>query len=201
MSSEIYGFIGLGLIGGSIARAIKKVSPDSKIIAYTPHRETVDNAFSQGIIDSPLYEIGSEFSDCDYIFLCAPVEVNNDNLSLLLPYISKKTTITDIGSVKNSIHSKGTLLYSMNHPICQTAPRNHQAISAVVYWRQAAGQRHALPLGSRYVHVQAPVLHRVHVQAPVLHRVHAPTPVSHYVHIPALPVWLEQGAYGNLAHP
>ncbi|WP_026651795.1 prephenate dehydrogenase [Butyrivibrio proteoclasticus] len=106
MSSEIYGFIGLGLIGGSIARAIKRVSPESKIIAYTPHKETVDTAYEQGIIDSPQYEIGSAFSDCDYIFLCAPVEVNNSNLSLLLPYLSKKTTITDIGSVKNSIHSK-----------------------------------------------------------------------------------------------
>ena len=106
MNSKTYGFIGLGLIGGSIARAIKSFSPESRIIAYTPHRSTVDAAHADGIVDQPLYEIGEAFKDCDYIFLCAPVEINNENLELLLPYIGENTTITDIGSVKTSIHNK-----------------------------------------------------------------------------------------------
>ena len=106
MDIKTYGFIGLGLIGGSIARAIKQKMPQARIIAYTPHRSTVDEAFQDRIIDKPLYEIGQDFNDCDYIFLCAPVELNNSNLDLVLPYINSKTTITDIGSVKNSIHEK-----------------------------------------------------------------------------------------------
>ena len=101
-----YGFLGLGLIGGSIARAIKKFQPTSRIIAYTPHKETVDNAHAAGIVDVPVYQIGADFTECDFIFLCAPVELNNVNLELLLPYINERTTITDIGSVKNSIHDK-----------------------------------------------------------------------------------------------
>ncbi len=104
MDQKTYGFIGLGLIGGSIARAIKLFSPDSRIIAYTPHASTVDQAYKEHIVDKPLYEIGQDFKECDYIFLCAPVEINNENLKALLPYIDKKTTITDIGSVKTSIH-------------------------------------------------------------------------------------------------
>lgn len=104
MDSLTYGFIGLGLIGGSIAKAIKNADKDSRIMAYTPHRETVDKAHDEGIVDLPLYEIGPEFSDCDFIFLCAPVELNNENLKALVPHLSAKTTITDIGSVKSSIH-------------------------------------------------------------------------------------------------
>lgn len=104
MDSLTYGFIGLGLIGGSIAKAIKNADKDSKIMAYTPHRETVDKAHEEGIVDLPLYEIGPEFGACDFIFLCAPVELNNENLKTLLPYLSAKTTVTDIGSVKSSIH-------------------------------------------------------------------------------------------------
>ncbi len=104
MDKKTYGFIGLGLIGGSIARAIKAVSPESYIMAYTPHRETVDTAYKEGIIDSPLYEIGKDFFGCDYIFLCAPVENNNINLRTLTPFIGPDTTITDIGSVKTPIH-------------------------------------------------------------------------------------------------
>ncbi len=104
MEIKTCGFVGLGLIGGSIARALKLADPGIRIIAYTPHRSTVDAAFAEKIIDVPLYSIGEEFSECDYIFLCAPVEINNDNLRSLLPYIDSKTTITDIGSVKTGIH-------------------------------------------------------------------------------------------------
>ncbi len=104
MNNKTYGFAGLGLIGGSIARAIKASDAASRIIAYTPHRETVDKAYEEGIIDKPLYEIGEDFRECDYIFLCAPVEINNDNLRTLLPYIGPDTTVTDIGSVKTPIH-------------------------------------------------------------------------------------------------
>lgn len=106
MNNKTYGFIGLGLIGGSMARAIKISQPDCKIMAYAPHRTTVDSAKADGTIDIALYEIGPEFGGCDYIFLCAPVEVNNDNLELLMPYLNPETTLTDIGSVKNSIHEK-----------------------------------------------------------------------------------------------
>jgi prephenate dehydrogenase len=104
MNIKTYGFLGLGLIGGSIAKAIRNDSPKSRIIAYTPHRSTVDSAQAEGIIDTPLYNIGEEFRECDYIFLCAPVEINNENLKSLLPYLDPHTTITDIGSVKTGIH-------------------------------------------------------------------------------------------------
>ena len=104
MDSKTFGFVGLGLIGGSIARAIRLFSPDSKIIAYTPHKETVDTAFAENIIDVPLYSIGPEFTECDYIFLCAPVEINNENLKMLVPFLDPRTTVTDIGSVKTGIH-------------------------------------------------------------------------------------------------
>ena len=44
------GFIGLGLIGGSIAKAIKKYYPDSKIYGTAYHSETVREAYEDGII-------------------------------------------------------------------------------------------------------------------------------------------------------
>ena len=38
--------------------------------------------------------------------MCAPVEINNENLEKLRPFLSADTLITDIGSVKNGIHEK-----------------------------------------------------------------------------------------------
>ncbi len=125
MDNRTYGFVGLGLIGGSIARAIRVSEPNARIIAYTPHRSTVDSAYDEGIIDTPLYSIGEEFRECDYIFLCAPVEINNDNLRALVPFVDKTTTITDIGSVKTGIHELVTELgiedqFIGGHPMAGT---------------------------------------------------------------------------------
>lgn len=99
-----FGFLSLGLIGGSIALAIKQINPDAKIIAYARKQETLDEALLAGAIDEGTTEIDGRFGDCDLIFLCAPVAVNNRFLEQLKPLISAKTIITDVGSVKGAIH-------------------------------------------------------------------------------------------------
>lgn len=99
-----FGFLSLGLIGGSIALAIKQINPDSKIIAYARRQETLEEALAAGAIDEGTTTIDSRFHDCDLIFLCAPVAVNNKFLEQLKPILSEKTMITDVGSVKGTIH-------------------------------------------------------------------------------------------------
>ena len=100
------GFIGLGLIGGSIAKKIKQNHPTCEIIA-TAHREsTMKEAYAMGlIVNQDLLPI-SAFSDCDFIFLCAPVEKNIEYLSLLKDVIKKDCIITDVGSTKTQIHKE-----------------------------------------------------------------------------------------------
>ena len=68
------GFIGLGLIGGSIARAIRKYHEDYHILAYDRDRETLATAVSSNMIDAVCEEQDERFKKCDYIFLCAPGE-------------------------------------------------------------------------------------------------------------------------------
>lgn len=75
MNGLCAGFIGLGLIGGSIAQALKYYYPDIHILAHTRSQKTLDYALSNGIIDEAC-EPGPAFAACDYIFLCAPVENN-----------------------------------------------------------------------------------------------------------------------------
>lgn len=99
-----FGFLSLGLIGGSIALAIKQIQPSAKIIAYARRQETLDEALSAGAIDEGTTIIDERLRDCDLIFLCAPVSVNNRLLEQLIPVISEKTMITDVGSVKGTIH-------------------------------------------------------------------------------------------------
>ena len=99
------GFIGLGLIGGSIARAIRKFYPKSRLIAYDINKDALSASVSDAVIDLPLSSISREFSDCDYIFLCAPVSENDRNLETVKKYLSPDCLITDVGSVKTDIHN------------------------------------------------------------------------------------------------
>lgn len=106
MKFEKIGFIGLGLIGGSIAKKIIKNHPECNIIATAHRAATITEAYEMGLITNRTMLSVSSFSDCDVIFLCAPVEKNIEYLSLLKDVIKKDCIITDVGSTKTQIHKE-----------------------------------------------------------------------------------------------
>lgn len=122
-----FGFIGLGLIGGSIARAIRKYWPDARITAYNPSRDTLEEALSDGVVtdgtckDDCLLRYGTEqfsgadFEDCDIIFLCAPVQNNAQNLAGLAGHLKDGAILSDIGSTKRDIHEHVEALHLGPH--------------------------------------------------------------------------------------
>lgn len=100
------GFVGLGLIGGAIAKAIRKSHNDYVIYAYNRHfpeeNPMINEAINDGIVD---FSVGSldGLGCCDIIFLCAPVLYNIPYLEKLKDVIKKDCIITDVGSVKGNI--------------------------------------------------------------------------------------------------
>lgn len=102
-----YGFIGLGLIGGSLARNLKKLDPGCTICAYTRTKKTSDQAKEAGVLDEVCTSPSDElFRGCDYIFLCAPVITNIRSLSEVSKVLSPDCILTDVGSVKTGIHEE-----------------------------------------------------------------------------------------------
>lgn len=100
MNMKRIGFIGLGLIGGSIAKALRKYSSDTELVAYSRTRATLDAALEEGVIDRACRKEDPLFGDCDVIFLCAPVRSNIRYLPFLARTIRKDCIVTDVGSVK-----------------------------------------------------------------------------------------------------
>ncbi len=101
-----FGFIGLGLIGGSIARALRETEPSCKILAYSRKPELSDDlrsALEANVLNNAVFSL-DELANCDYIFLCAPVDCNISYLPALKKIISANTVLTDVGSVKSGIH-------------------------------------------------------------------------------------------------
>ncbi len=106
MGNRKIGFIGLGLIGGSIAKAVRRYFPDYEILAFDKNRETLALAVQEGTIHTACSSIDDNFRGCDYIFLCAPVSYNTAYLSQLKNMIDQDCILTDVGSVKTSIHEE-----------------------------------------------------------------------------------------------
>lgn len=98
------GFIGLGLIGGSIAKSIRRIFPDYKIVAFDVDSQALQTAIADGTVTVSCNKVGDSFSDCDYIFLCAPVHYNIEYLKVLKSIIKPSCIITDVGSVKTDIY-------------------------------------------------------------------------------------------------
>lgn len=104
MSQLHIGFIGLGLIGGSIAKALRESRPEVFITAYDINTVSLSAALQEGVINAAAEQIDEHFADCRYLFLCAPVQKNDANLEAVRQILSPGCTLTDVGSVKTDIH-------------------------------------------------------------------------------------------------
>ncbi|MFW5981712.1 MAG: prephenate dehydrogenase [Halanaerobiaceae bacterium] len=96
------GIIGLGLMGGSLALALKDNFVSLKLYGLDKDKENLNYALNNNIIDELLdYE---NISELDIIFIAVPVRSVIKVIADLLPYIDKKKTIvTDMGSTKEYI--------------------------------------------------------------------------------------------------
>ena len=103
---EKVGFIGLGLIGGSLAKAIRTYFPDYEIVAFDKNKEALALATQESVIDVAATTIDDNFRNCTYIFLCAPVAFNVAYLKQLTEYLNDDCILTDVGSVKTNIHEE-----------------------------------------------------------------------------------------------
>ena len=104
--SRTFGFIGLGLIGGSLAKALRETEHDCRIIAYSRKPQLskdLQGALDAKVADEIVYSLDA-FGACDFIFLCAPVDSNISYLPALKAVLSSDTVLTDVGSVKSGIH-------------------------------------------------------------------------------------------------
>ena len=98
------GIIGLGLMGGSLAQAIKKVhAQNSYIIGYDTQIDSLKTAYEAGAIDNMATDRTSSFSNCNVIFICTPVSSIYEIVKELLPYVATDCILTDIGSTKYEI--------------------------------------------------------------------------------------------------
>jgi prephenate dehydrogenase len=95
--------VGLGLIGGSFALAIKNRFPDIKIYGVDRNSKHAEKALELGIVDAINTTNDQEVLNSDLIVLAIPVNAICEILPLLLSNISENTVVIDAGSTKSNI--------------------------------------------------------------------------------------------------
>jgi len=95
--------IGVGLIGGSLARALKAHDAVSQITGVARSQETLDLALRLGVIDNAENDPVQAMKDADMVILATPLSSIAPILVAIADYIPAHCVVTDVGSVKGSV--------------------------------------------------------------------------------------------------
>jgi prephenate dehydrogenase len=95
--------IGVGLIGGSLARALKAKNLATRITGAGRSRASLEQAIRLGVIDRIGQGASQGVEDADLVVLASPVGTFSRIVVEIAPYLKKGAILTDVGSVKAAL--------------------------------------------------------------------------------------------------
>jgi prephenate dehydrogenase len=95
--------IGLGLIGGSLALALKKAGTKAEIAGFSRSSETIATAKRCGIIDLAASDLPSAVRKAGIVVIATPVLATREILASISGYLSSNCVVTDAGSTKAEV--------------------------------------------------------------------------------------------------
>ena len=93
--------IGLGLMGGSLALALRRAGVAAEIVGCG-RQVLIDRAREMGAIDSGSTDACEAVTGSDTVVLCTPVETSIALMKQIAPHVAPGAVITDVGSTKQS---------------------------------------------------------------------------------------------------
>lgn len=94
---------GVGLIGGSVALALKKAGCSAQIVGVGRSASSLQNALVLGVINHATSDIAEALSNADIVLIAAPVAQTPAILNAIKPHLNNTTVITDAGSTKGDV--------------------------------------------------------------------------------------------------
>ncbi|GAB3045886.1 bifunctional prephenate dehydrogenase/3-phosphoshikimate 1-carboxyvinyltransferase [Acinetobacter apis] len=110
-------FIGLGLIGSSLARVIQARSLADHVVASTRSIQTLNDAKALGLIHEGYSNPIDAVRDADLVVLALPVQATEKVLVQIKPYLSKDVILTDVGSTKGNVVRAAQAVFGSDLPI------------------------------------------------------------------------------------
>jgi prephenate dehydrogenase len=187
----ILAVIGVGLIGGSWAKALREQSQVSEVLGIDRSEEHLEQALAFGIIDRVIDY--SQLAEADLVFVSIPVDQLVLELPKILNHVGPSTLVIDAGSTKRAIcdsvaqHPKRAHFLAA-HPIAGTEFSGPKAALADLYLGKLAIvceiEKTAIDLQERAMKAFSALGMRVRYMGAKEHDVHVAY-VSHLSHISA----------------
>ena len=186
---------GVGLIGGSVALALKQAGYVTTIVGVGRTRASLDDALKLNVIDHAETDIATAMQNTDMVLIAAPVAQTAPILASIKPFLSPYTVITDAGSTKSDVMASAqqvlgeqvrqfvgghpiagaeksgaaaavaTLYHQKNVVLTPTPDTNHEAIAAVSQLWQACGAKVSSMSATEHDRIFAAVSHLPHLLA------------------------------------
>ena len=124
---ERLAIIGVGLIGGSLARALRAAGMVGEVIGCGRSAENLELAFDLGIIDGFTTDPAAAVKDADMVLLAMPLGAMRTTFERLNGALGADAVVTDAGSVKGSVVADAAAVFGRvpgwlvpGHPIAGT---------------------------------------------------------------------------------
>jgi prephenate dehydrogenase len=135
--------IGVGLIGGSLARALRKAGAVNEIVGCNRNEGTLRRAVEIGVIDRYSLDMAQAVRGADMVVIAVPVGSMGEVFRTIVPAVDSNAVITDVGSTKGSVVESAIAAcghvpvnFVPGHPIAGTERSGVEASFAELYQRR-----------------------------------------------------------------
>lgn len=135
--------IGLGLIGGSLARALRVRGFGQRFIGYGHREPSLRRGVELGVIDDFTLDLDEALAQADIVVVCTPTLIASRMMEQILPRLqglSNSPVITDVASVKGSVRDTAIDVAGgmppqlvLGHPIAGSERSGVEASSAELF--------------------------------------------------------------------
>lgn len=140
MLIERLAIIGVGLIGGSLARALRQAGACRTVVGYGRHASNLEKAVQLGVIDSFEGNVARAVADADVVVLATPLATLEELCKAMMPALKTTAVVTDVGSAKASVVTAARRTLGMHlphfvpgHPIAGTEKTGVEASFAGLF--------------------------------------------------------------------
>jgi cyclohexadieny/prephenate dehydrogenase len=129
MSEKLFdrvALIGIGLIGSSLARVLRRDSPETRLVACARRSETLATVRRLELADETTDDPAAAAADADLVVLATPLSAYADIGRRIAPALKRGAILTDVGSVKQAVirdllpHVPQGVHFVPGHPIAGT---------------------------------------------------------------------------------
>ncbi|MES2624338.1 MAG: prephenate dehydrogenase/arogenate dehydrogenase family protein [Pseudomonadota bacterium] len=136
--------VGMGLIGGSVARALARLELECEVIGVGRDSAVLERAINDGSITGFTTDVQTACVDADLILIAVPVLSIKNILQELAPVLASHTVVTDVASVKQAVVDAAQSVFGTvpdnfvpGHPIAGSEQSGYAAAKAELF----AGRR------------------------------------------------------------